>query len=75
MAEPLISGKQVQEATKPDGELRKYIRAFLRSWHERQERVTQNRAAKEKAKREWQAEQDKLRHEARSKSSLHRTTD
>jgi predicted double-glycine peptidase len=75
MAEHLITDEQVQVTDKPDGELRQYISTFLKSWHDRQERVTQNRAAKEKAKREWEAEQDRLRHEARSKNSLHRSLD
>ncbi|MFL6256775.1 MAG: hypothetical protein ACJ74T_17355 [Pyrinomonadaceae bacterium] len=74
MGEPLISDDQAQISNKPDSELRKYISTFLKSWHERQERVTQNRAAQEKAKREWEAEQERLRSEARSRSSLRRSS-
>ena len=51
-----------------DSELQDYISTFVQTWEERQKSLTLNTAAIEKAKREWLAEQNKARQEARTKT-------
>lgn len=51
------------------------ISEFVRVWEERQQTLTVNQAARKKARREWQDEQERARQEARSKYLSERSTD